>query len=108
MKTIFSSIKMALITIVISGCGLVNSCGEAPQATEQANEWAAKMDYEKFTATCADGDSDGDGKISCSVRVIGDKEKGIADELIPLDCTARFTWSDGCNLQKARVNMQGK
>lgn len=86
---------------------LVAGCGNPEVAKRAARQYATDLGYKVVGVACTSTDTDGDGYVSCSVRV-----EGKADPLA-LECTrGEATFTDGCKvaLPKMRVtnNVSGQ
>ncbi len=66
------------------------ACSSRELATGEAKQYAADMGYEVLGISCTDIDSDGDGYVTCSVRVKGDTQP------LDLQCAAKATLNTGC------------
>lgn len=87
--------KFAFVVVLLVGCG-------NPEVAKQAaRRYATDLGYKVSGVACTSTDTDGDGYVSCSVRV-DDREDPLA-----LECTrGELTLTDGCKvaLPKLRVN----
>lgn len=95
-----------LIMIAIAGIigailfGGVTSCmSSGDKANAEARRFASEMGLNVKGVTCADRDTDKDGYVSCTVSV---DEEGKT-RLEAIECAARYSWNDGCRMQKPVV-----
>ena len=81
---------------------LLLSCTDPPDDREQdARTFVGKLGYGVLGASCTNMDSDGDGYVSCTVRVTGKAEP------LAVECASRWAWlKSGCRLQKLSVRGQ--
>lgn len=77
----------ALVTLALLACGNVKS------AKQSARRYADDLGYKVVGVACTSVDTDGDGYVSCSVRVEG------REDPLALECS-RGDWSftEGCKV----------
>jgi hypothetical protein len=91
-----------LLCLACAAAPLLKGCGyhehQQATATHEAQQWAAAMGYEPMGIVCADRDSDGDGYVSCALRVAG------AEQPVQIECAGALNFASGCRIPKIRLN----
>lgn len=96
------------LLILIAGLGVigvilfgsVRSCvSSGGKAKDEARRFVSEMGLRVNGVTCSDRDTDRDGYVSCTVSVDNDGKT----HLEAIECAARYTWNDGCRMQKPVV-----
>jgi hypothetical protein len=77
-----------LITFLLFGC-----FENHQELNKQVQAFCTNLGYTYKGHTCQDTDSDGDGYVSCTVRV---QEEPIP---IAIECKSMYRWGDGCRMQ---------
>jgi len=83
-----------LVTVVVSVVG--GACGGTAHSEEMsklAGDTAVQMGYQEVVALCEGNDSDGDGKVSCTVT---HTPPGGGRASIPFLCPSRWSRSSTC------------
>lgn len=76
----------------------LSACVETPGAQEAAaTAFLKSLGYEVVGVACTDRDSDNDGYVSCTGRVMG------AVPPVAVECASRWSFTSGCRLQKLGV-----
>jgi len=88
---------IVLIGVVVFGamkCTANYSGASRDHATEQARAFANELGYTEAHVSCAGGDSDNDGYVSCTVAPLPKQGNPFS-----VRCTAAYTLQvDGCKL----------
>lgn len=88
-KIIFGALLMLLV-----------GCGDVEQAKSYARTYATEMGYTVVGVSCTGTDSDGDGYVSCGVRVEG------LSQPISLECSrGEWTFNTGCKVALPKLNV---
>ena len=86
-----------LAAVVLSGVG--GACDGTKHGQEMstlAEDTAVQMGYQEVVALCEGTDSDGDGKVSCTVTHI---PPGGTRQSIPFVCPSRWSRSSTCQVR---------
>jgi hypothetical protein len=91
----FLALILACLAVpLVKGCGYHEH--QQITATAEAKQWAAEMGYEPLGVVCADRDSDGDGYVSCALRVAG------AEQPVQIECAGALNFASGCRIPKIK------
>lgn len=86
----------SLIGVVVLAFTSHGGCEDQKvEATQTAKEWALQLGYNPTHVSCVNHDTDGDGYVSCTVRV---KEQ---PQPIGWECTGWNRYNKGCRTPKA-------
>lgn len=105
----FTLVELLIVVAVIGLCaaGAIVGCsschvgeGQEAAAKAEAQKWATNLGYRILGISCANIDSDNDGYVSCTVRVIdGDKPA----ETKQIECRGEWSRGHGCREPKFGV-----
>lgn len=86
------------VVLFFAAALLLGACGNVEIAKTNARKYADELGYKVVGVACTSTDSDGDGYVSCSVRV-DDRADPLA-----LECTrGDFTFTDGCKVAMPKM-----
>lgn len=91
------------LSIIVFGCDTLTGSADSEKVKTQAYTFVSELGYSEILGvSCSTHDSDGDGYISCSVRV----KDGDMIEMIAIECAGGLAgyFKSGCRQPKIHIN----